>query len=77
MIKDFDLIICLDSNRLEFINIKDIGYIDISSDKDFIINTHINERYNLPTDLPNTSYIKIGSGKTLVESSDSNKRNII
>ena len=77
MIKDFDLIICLYSNRLEFINIKDIGYIDISSDKDFIINTHINERYNLPTDLPNTSYIKIGSGETIVESSDSNKRNII
>lgn len=59
------------------LSIKDVGYRDISSDKDFIINTYMNERYNLPTDLPNTAYIKIGSGETLIESSDSNKRNII
>ena len=37
----------------------------------------MNDKYHLPTDLPNTSYIKIGSGETLIESSDSNKRNII
>ena len=59
------------------LSIKDVGYRNVSFDKDFIINTYMNDRYNLPTDLPDTSYIKIGSGETLIESSDSNKRNII
>lgn len=59
------------------LSIKDVGYRDVSLDNDFIINTYMNDKYHLPTDLPNTSYIKIGSGETLIESSDSNKRNII
>lgn len=59
------------------LSIKDVGYRNVSFDEDFIINTYMNDRYNLPTDLPDTSYIKIGSGETLIESSDSNKRNII
>lgn len=59
------------------LSIKDVGYRDVSFDKEFIINTYMNDRYNLPTDLPDTSYIKIGAGETLIESSDSNKRNII
>lgn len=59
------------------LSIKDVGYRNVSFDKDFIVNTYMNDRYNLPTDLPNTSYIKIGSGETLIESSDSSKRNII
>ena len=59
------------------LSIKDVGYRNVSFDKDFIINTYMNDRYHLPTDLPNTSYIKIGAGETLIESSDSNKRNII
>ena len=59
------------------LSIKDVGYRDVSLDNDFVINTYMNDKYHLPTDLPNTSYIKIGSGETLIESSDSNKRNII
>ena len=59
------------------LSIKDVGYRDVSLDNDFIINTYMNDKYHLPTDLHNTSYIKIGSGETLIESSDSNKRNII
>lgn len=59
------------------LSIKDVGYRDVSLDNDFIINTYMNDKYHLPTDLPNASYIKIGSGETLIESSDSNKRNII
>lgn len=59
------------------LSIKDVGYRNVSLDNDFIINTYMNDKYHLPTDLHNTSYIKIGSGETLIESSDSNKRNII
>lgn len=59
------------------LSIKDVGYRDVSLDNDFVINTYMNDKYHLPTDLHNTSYIKIGSGETLIESSDSNKRNII